>query len=370
MQTSKIILKLLYKSSNWLLKLSFLALPIALLLSMSSYLFISNVLDSYENYLVKSYIGIQGRVSIESKDKKFIDDVVEYSKKEGLTFSTKKELKTSLVFLGDRQIPKYAKFIVLDLEYLKSKFKNLHVKTNTIFVNKTFSNSLGSLDISSFKQCYFDDEENVFDIESILTVDTGFLTSEPVIFVSSEFARNIFGDTKSSMVKVEFLESNEESITKIKDNSEAIAKKNNTMEFKIHDLIEDTKSTREFFEKVSLIQNAISILIFILSMGIILLSISISVEFKKNSLKTLQLIGMSARDLSSTISLSIFSMIMVVLVLCVFMQKIFQSMFLKASGFSNGFFTPLALENIYYIVLLAFILLFINNSITRYVFSR
>nr|MBL0708503.1 hypothetical protein [Sulfurimonas sp.] len=139
---------------------------------------------------------------------------------------------------------------------------------------------------------------------------------------------------------------------------------------KIYDLLQDTKKTKEFFEKITIIQVGISILLFILSLGVIVLSISVSIEFKKNSLKILQLIGMSRKDLSFTISGTIFLMILLILALSVGSVSLFQSLFLNISNFPNSFFIALDMTNILYITALAFLLLVITYIATKLIFQR
>lgn len=370
MDTSRAILKLLYKSSGWLLRFSFYALPIALFFSISSYLFIDKVLSSYERYLINSYIGIQGRVSVETNDKKLIKGLVEFSQSQKLKYSLKKELKTTVTFLGEIKLPKYAKFIVLDQTYMQQKFNNLHANRETLFVNDVFLNSMGSLDKASFNKLYFNDDKKLFDINGIERVDTGFLSSEPIVFISAYFAKEIFGDIQKEKEVVEYLENSDKSIKTIKQTVKQLAMKYKTLQIKVHDLILDTQDTKEFFEKTSIIQKAISILIFMLSVGIILLSISVSIEFKKNSLKTLQLIGMSSRDLALTISVSIFFMIVIILGLSLLCQSLFENLFLHISGFSDSFFIAQDYTDIYIIIALGMTLFAIAFSTTTYIFKR
>jgi len=370
MNTSKTILKLLYSSSGWLLKFSFFSLPFALFLSISSYLFIENILSSYEKYLVDSYIGVQGRLSVESDDLKLMDDLAVYSQDQKLKYSQKKELKTILTFLGKVKVVKYANFIFLEHSYMKQKFKNQNIKKNTLFVNDVFLNSMGSLDLCSFKKVSFDKGKKEFAIDSIEKIDTGFLNSEPTIFMTLSFGKEIFGELKRDRVTIEFLESSLKKIDMIKKETLLLAKKDKTMNLKINDLILDTKETKEFFHKVSIIENSISLLIFLLSMGIILLSISISIEFKKNSLKTLQLVGMSSRDLAFTISMALFSMVLLTLALSLAVQALYKKLFLKLSGFDASFFMPQQYQEIVTVLLLALVLFFITFYTTKYIFRR
>ena len=331
MHTNLVILKLFYKSSNWLLKLSFFALPVALFLSITSFLFINNLLNSYEKYLINSYIGVQGRLSVESKDNKFIQDISKFSNEKHLIFSIKAQYKTNIFFQNSsKTILKFANFYALNKSYLERKF-HIKIDDNTIFVNKVFASSLGSLDIYSFKTLFLD-KKYPFKIK-IKVVDTGFLGSTPMIFITNSFAKHIFPVSKN--LSIEFLKN-----YNIKDNIKNIAKQDKVLSFKIHDIINDTKDTKAFFEKINLIQTAITLLLTLLSLGIIILSISISIEFKRNSLNVLQLIGMSKRDLGITIFGMIFIMITIVLGFSVVSIDIFRDMFLSITHFEH-FFIPI-----------------------------
>lgn len=371
MKTYQTIIKLLYTSSGWLLKFSFLALPVALFLSISSYLFIDSLLSSYERYLVNSYLGVQGRISIESKDKKFIDELKTYASSNNLSHSIKKELTTSVKLVSQNKIlSKSAKFIILDNKYMNDKFKQSNISNNKLFVNQIFTKSMGGIDINSFKQIYFDDKEKVYDIDKFIPIDSGFLNSKPIVFISLDFAKELFGTIKSSKYIIEFMEKENSKIEEIKDNVNILSQKLKTQELKIYDLLLDTKSTKEFFNKVTIVQSGISILIFILSLSIIILSISVSIEFKKNSLKTLQLIGMSSRDLSLTISSVILFMILFVLIVSVVFLGLFQKIFISLVSFSEDFFILFEYSNIFIILLLALFLSIVSFFSTKYIFGK
>lgn len=371
MKTQKTILKLFYKSSGWLLKLSFWTLPIALFFSISSFLFIDNLLSSYERYLINSYLGVQGRISIETKNENLINGLTKFSVQKNFLFSNKKQYKVNVVLKNDtNQISKYAKFIILDKQYLKQKFHQTTIDDNTIFVNKILYNSMGSLDINKFDKIYFDDKDKIFNITDIINIDTGFLGSEPIVFISSSFATKLFGTIEQKNRTLEFLEVDNNKIQTIKSKTKELSKQYKVLEYKILDLLQDTKTTKEFFDKVTMIQVGISILLFILSLGVIILSISVSIEFKKNSLKVLQLIGMSKKDLSFTISGTIFLMILTILALSVGSIGLFQSLFLSISNFHSSFFIALDMMNILYIVVLAFVLFIFTYLSTKIIFQR
>jgi len=376
METKKTIIKLLYRSSGWLLRFSFLALPVSLFLSISSYLFVDNLLNSYERYLENSYLGVQGRVSIESKDKKLIEKLKEYSSKKKLKHSIKQNFMTTINFISDnnKTLSKNAEFIVLESGYMKQKFKRDDITKKSLIVNKVFTKSISGIDVKSLKRVYFDnkDKKNIksYKIDKIIVADTGFLTSKPIIFISFDFAKELFKDIKSNIYKIEFLEKDKKIVDDIKSKTKEFAKELKTSELKIHDLILDTKDTKELFEKINKVQQIISLLIAILSIGIIILSISISIEFKRNSLKILQLIRMSSRDLATTISLVVFVTMVGMIFLSLILVKIYQYIFISLVDLDKNFFIPLDIEKILIIFGLAFILSLISFLTTKYIFRN
>ena len=369
-KTQLTILKLFYKSSGWLLKLSFWSLPVALFISILSFLFIDNLLSSYERYLMNSYLGSQGRISIESENKEFMNALEDFSYKNKFIFSPKRVLKANVVFVSkDKKITKYAKFIILEKSYLEQKFKQKTLDGYTLFVNKVFVKSMGSLSLDKFKTLYFDDKNNSYHVASYIDIDTGFLGSEPIIYISSIFAQKLFGDNEQKMKTIEYLEVDTSRIKYIKDKKVQLAREYHVLNCKIHDLLEDTRATKELFEKVNMIQTFISGILFLLSLGVIVLSISVSVEFKKNSLKILQLIGMSKRDLSLTISGTIFLMILLSLGLALLSIQSVKDLFLYISNFGDRFFIDLDIYKVIYIITLAVILSFISYLSTRIIFG-
>jgi len=361
MNTQKTILKLFYTSSSFLLKLSFFILPIAIFLAISSFLFVDNLLKSYEHYLIKSYIGVEGRYSINTTDKNLIKSIASFSKKNHYIYSTKAIIKTNVIFKSPhKSILKYAKFIVLDKKYLEKKFKTT-ITPNTLFVNQVFYNSLGSLNLNSFKTLCL--KQKCYKIDGFKKVDTGFIESKPIIFITKDFAKQIF---KPNFYYIEFLKVDKNKlITYVKKE----ASKLKTLQYEIKDLINDTKTTKELFNKIKTIQISILTVLAVLSIGIIVLSISVSIEFKKNSLKILHLLGMSIRDLSSTLSIVIFLMMVLILVLSIYLQSVYQKFFLSYASFNKDFFVNLDSLNIIYIFVFSIIISLIVYLATYKIFK-
>jgi len=371
MNIYQIIIKLLFSSSNKLLKFSFLALPLGLFLSISSYLFIDSILNSYQKYLEDSYLGVQGRIYIETKDKKLINAIKEYASKNHLKYSVKNEFFSDITLVSPKKVlKKSARFIVLDKNYLKEKFKLKDIKSNTLFVNQTFIKSMGSMNINDFKSLFLKDKDKSFKIDKFITENTGFLSAKPMIFISREFAQKIFHLKPRDKQTIEFLEKNQQVVDKIKKEIEILAKNVKSMKYEIHDLIIDMQSTKEFFDKVNMVQNSLSILIFILSVLIIMIGVSIFIELKKESLKILQLLGMSKKDLSLAISGVLFFMTMVVLLLSLFTLHIYQDIFLSITSLNINFFIPLNYEKVYIILGLNILLSLLSYLITNYIFTK
>ena len=366
----KIVLKLFYSSSHWILKLSFFLLPFALLFSLTSFLFLDSVFISYKNYLKSSYLGSLGRLSVESTNKDFINDLPSFSKKENFIYSNRKIYKTNIVFQSEnKKIIKYAKFIVLDLKYLNKKFNKNIIKDNTFFINQVFYKSMGSLNIENYKNIFYKEKENAHFLEDIIKIDTGFLGSEPIIYLSESFAKKLFPNIKYLKEEVEFLERNEKNITFIKDNIHKLSSFHKVFTLKINDLIIDSKNTNEFLSKVSYLQYAIFLLIFLLILGVLILSISISLEFKKKSLNILHLLGMSIRDLCLSLSFSIFLIVLAMFIFAIFILPFVQNVFLELTSFPSSFFLKNDLDSLFYIFLLIIVLSISSFFISKFIFE-
>jgi len=354
MAIQKIILVLFYKSSNWLLKLSFYLLPIALFFSMVSFLFVDNLLNSYNRYIENSYMGVQGRLSIISNDTKFISGLIDFSQKSGFLYSPKREIKSNFTLKnGDKIVSKFANFIVLNKNYLEKKFHQ-KIEVNTLFVNRVFSKSMGSLGLDGFKEIYIK-KDNSLNISKIVVVDTGFLGNKPMIFVTNSFAKKLF---KREIVfnSVEFLEKNIESISQIKDKAKSLAKEYGVFKYKIKDILNDTKDVKKMFDTLFNVKAGISCLIFVLSLFIILLGISVSIEFRKNSLSTLHLIGMSVADLAITLSGIMFIIWSIILGVSLLALYFVRMLFISIAGFGGDFFLGIGNFNVIMIVILGVML--------------
>jgi len=343
-ETTRISLKLIYSSSNTLLRLSFLALPLALLLSVSSYLFVENILNSYERFLVKSYIGIQGRLSIHTNDTRLIQDLRKYAQAQNFSYSLKSELKSILVFKGEQNLPKYTKIVSLDLSYMKQKFNYPQAKKHTLFANEVFLRSLGEIDPHSFTSFSFKNEKIIFSIEKIVPVETGFLSSEPIVFMSQSLSSDVFSKLQKTSQTIEFLQADKHSLKRIKTHTDALALEHSTMQLQIKDLIIDTQDTKDFFQKITRIQSLLTLLIFILALGIILLSLSISIAFKKTSLKTLHLLGISIHELSLSLSYCVFCLSLFIISFSYLMQPYYQDIFANFFHFKHTFFLSSSLS--------------------------
>ncbi len=368
MKTYFVILKLFYTSSHWLLKLSFFFLPIALFFAMSSFLFIDNLLKSYEQYLIGSYIGSQGRISIESKDENFLQKLESFSTEKKLLFSPRKEIKANVVFQSpSKTIVKYAKFIILDQRYLQQKFHK-QGDSNTLYINQVFFKSFGDLDLKDFTIIYVDKQHRC-DISQLVKIDTGFLGNDPLVFITKDFAQKLFTQKQSQKMVIEFLVEDKKKISMLKQYAQQSAAKLKVLEYKVHDILQDTKVTKDFFQTVSIIEVGILGVLALVSIGIVVVSISVSIEFKRNSLKILHLLGMSVKDLSFTLSTTIVSIFLLTFCLSLGMLFVYQDIFLRYSGFSTSFFQPVALENIFMMAFLAVIIFLFVKGMTKYLFK-
>jgi len=370
MQTYSVIVKLLYKSSNWLLRFSFFALPLSLLLSISTYLFIENLLQSYQHYLVQSYIGAQGRLSVDTTSKEMLQALKNYSASKGFVFSLKQERKANVIIKTPQHtLVKYAKFISLNEKYLEKKFA-MQMKENTIFVNKTFARSMGSIGLEKIESFTNEDSNATLKIDKIVVIDTGFLGNEPIIYMNTSMQDYLFGKQVHQRYSMEFMEQFTKNVKQIKQEVDRLAAHYHVLEYKLHDILIDTQKTRDFFHKVKMIEHTITFFLLLLSLGVIVLAIVISIEFKRNSLGVLSLLGMSGRDLSITLALSVFMMFVSMFLLSFVALHWYKKIFLSITEFNNSFFIPLHQSVFFHIGLVAVIMTAIVYGVTYYIFQR
>lgn len=311
-----ITLRVLFSSTHWLLKIAFLSLPITFFVGINGYLLSNKVIDGYKNHLYESYIGLNGRLSLASNDQIFLEAVQIKAKSMQISSSKKDELKMQVIFSSKEQkIIKYAKWVVLDKEYLETKFNN-KIKENDIFVNDIFAKSFGNMQINSFTQLINEDKV-IFDISHITIVDTGFLSSEPIIFISFDFAKKLFAGMNIKSRGVEFMLSDDTKILNLKQTIGTEAKTLQVGEFTINDMIADTKETEEFFSKIKAIQLIVLLIVSLLSFVVIVLGIVLLAKFKQNSLSILKLLGISTHDIAVTFAFTVFASGFIVMILSI-----------------------------------------------------
>lgn len=338
----KTVVRLFLSSTNWILRFAFLALPISLILALTSYLFIDNLLKSYNTYLVDAYVGLHGRLTIESTDKRLITELSLWSDEQQILYSKRDVIPCNLTFVGKKTMLKYARVIVLDKSYLQVKFKDVgSIDAYTLFANQVFTKSLGHKKTEQFDVLFFEDEEHSAPISHLHAIDTGFLTDKPTIFMSKEMADKLFEIRLMRGEQLEFLINDDNQIKKIIHAKDLIAKELGSMEVRVHDLLHETKDSRNFFSKISLVHTGISALILLLSFGIIATSTSITIAFKRRALDTLHLLGISKHELAMIVSSLVFGVFAVSLVFSLLLLPLMQIWFSSVTEYNNNFFIPI-----------------------------
>ena len=365
MNKKSIILKLFFTSSSFVLKIAFFALPIALFFAINSYLFIDNILKSYKNYLIESYIGSSGRFSVQTTNQKFIQAISLYAKKQNIPFSKKLQLTSNIIFISpNKNIVKYANLIVLDKNYLQKKFNT----QSTIFINKVMANSFGSIDISKFTSLTID-KKSFLKINNIKVIDTGFLLNTPTIFISFEQFDKIY-HKKTKINFIEFLETDDKTINTLKHDIKQLSKKLNILQYHTKDILLDTKEIKEFFNRINLIRVLISFFMLLLSLGVVIVAIAIAIEFKKHSLKIIHTIGVSKNDIGSTLGGIVFIMMIVSLILAIGFVFIQREIFIKILDFNQNFFVSLSIFEVLNIFILSILFFFIIKYISKIIFKE
>lgn len=365
----RIILQLLYRSNHKLLKFSFILFPIALYISVSAYLFIDTLLRSYENHLSQSYLGYQGRLSIES-DAKTIKAIADYANQKNYLFSPRMDMKHNIVIKNGQDIVKYAKIILLKQHYLKQKFGSLYKGQEHLLLNSVMAHNLGMENVSKIHGLFFEDRNQTLSVASTSVIDTGFLSSEPILFMSFERMREIFPELQESSIKsLEFFEKQNSVVTRIKKEIAQIAKEHQSMQVVLKDLLLDTKEHREFFEKLDGIKNIILMAILLFVVAIILASIALLIRFKYLSLKVLHFLGMSHLDLTRTITVMVAFVVIAMTLLGFISLGVWEMIFVSMSSFTYDFFIGVNGLTVILIVVSALLIIASTYFFTRMMFK-
>jgi ABC-type lipoprotein release transport system permease subunit len=330
-----ILYSLFFKASNKTLKISLFLLPIIISFSFASILFINNLSVSYKNYLLKSYIGIQGIVTIRSTDQKYLDSLQNSYNSLNINSSLKLEKILKLTFKIDNfSITKDIKVIVLENRYLKQKFSQF---TN-ILINNVFKNILGdyrSINIKNIKT------NKYIKLNNLNTMDTGFLTNEPLIFISKDFYKTLgFNSKIFNKLEVDC------KINDIKSISSIAYKTSEDFgaDIDIKDILSSNKKTQMLFDNIKYIEYLLLIITIILSSVILIAALSIISTLKAKAISLLRIYGLSNKLISYSLALLSGILLVVSFCLAFIIFDCLKIYFLDILSLKDSFFLPLGYD--------------------------
>ncbi len=365
------IAHLLLQSDKLLLKLAFWVLPASLILSIAGLLFIDILLISYESHLSRAYLGLQGRLSIESTDTELLNDIQKKAQLKHWLHSPRQDLQVAISFTGNSPSPdivKNVKVIVLEKDYMHKKFGE-YTTNQTLIMNTLLKKSFGEMDLTLFNQLKTGESLPVFSFNQIKVIDTGYLTSDPLIFMDRKTASQWLKISSDTIHKIEFMETRETQIKKIKHSVQAIAKQHQTMRLIIRDVINDSEDSRQFFKTIRLIEIPMIGFNLLLCLFIVFLSMEIALLFKRQSLAILCKIGFSQSHMT-TITVMMITLIYFISVgLGLILLWVLEYFFTLSISLPETFFQPMNMNH-YSSLLIVGVLLIITSMMVIHKFSN
>lgn len=345
----KVLYSLLFKSSNSILKISIALLPIFIAISFASILFINNLSQSYKDYLLKSYIGVQGVLTIKSKDINYLNELKNKLKQSDIKSSLKKSTMQTLILDNNKFIiEKNISLVILEKSYLKDKFG---YKNEAIVINNVLKNILGDTKILKIKSKNNNKSLIINDVDFI---DTGFLISEPLIFISKEFYNSLkLSEISFNKLEIDLLLSQVDIVKKRAYKLADIYKSDMDTE----DILSSHKQTQNLFNNIKYIEYIILSITTLLSFIILTGALSVISKIKAKAISLLRIYGLS----TNLISISLTFMSGVLLSLSLFLAYIILALmkiyFIQIIGLDSEFF--LAIDNKIILLILSIVVIFL-----------
>jgi len=321
-----------------MLRLSIMFLPLVMAVSFASIFFINNLAQSYKNYLLQSYIGTQGVLSVNSTDVAYLKALQSAFLEQKIKSSLKKEVRRDVIFkTKEYTLEKKMKFIILEETYLLEKLD----ATQPLVLNKILANILGDTTTILIKQ---PDAANFEKLQNLQVIDTGFLSSEPLVFVGKDFFESL-GFHQSSYDSLELSITLDE-MEYAKKLSKQISEEFSA-DISFEDILSQHKETEVLFENIRYIELMVLLITSLLSIVILTGALSIIAKIKEKAIMLLRIYGLSTYFISWSLTLmSVMILgisILLALVLFIFMKEYF----IMTLSLDNGFFLKLDTTVIY-----------------------
>ena len=306
-------------------------LPFIIAISFASLFFINTLSHSYKAYLLESYIGTQGVLTIHSKSNKYLKELQDkFGDSES---SLKKELMRELVISTSQySLEKKIKIILLEENYLQKK---VNYNNQPIAINKVLANILGNLETLSIQNPF---TKNKIVIEDVRIVDTGFLSSEPLIFMSNSFIKKL-GYQNIVWNSLE-LDIHLDKINSAKDRAITLSEKYG-IDIDFKDILSQNHSSQELFGNIRYMEYIVLFITSLLSFIILTGALNIISKIKEKAISLLRIYGLSTLVISVGLTFLSLLILSISIILAYFIFKLMKIYFIYSIGVSNEFFLSL-----------------------------
>jgi hypothetical protein len=343
MNTLRLLLHVIRQSNSRVMRIVLWSIPVALFIVMSIALFINHLLASYEQHVIDTYLGNEGRLSIES-DAGFLEAIHNLSRQKTWEYSRRYNYNVKVIFSdGAERILKSVEVVILEDDYFKRKFAL--EDDRTAVYNTVLSKSFGTFDIGKFTTLFAVDFNKTVTLNGYEEMLTGFLSDRPKLFVPLSLAHELVDVKEGVYAKVEYMESDDAVLREIEQHIIALAKTNGAMEVKFFDLLKENATFAGIMEKIRYIELVILLILLTFAAGTIMAAIEVMIYFKKRSLETLHHLGVSGHALASTFALLTAVVGAGLIAVSYGVQPLLQGLYLEYADFSAAFFVQMPMMN-------------------------
>jgi len=346
----KLVFGIMYKTKSPKIFLSIFTIIILVLsLSIGAYFFTGNLLNSYSNMLQKSYLGFEPRFTMQSDNQEFLHEVATILEQKNILSSLRKiEKKTYILKLNNRTLKKKITFYIYKDGYINHRFKG----DTGVYVNQILKHILKdeteiNMQKGKYKQLH---------LQRYKTVDTGFLTSEALIFIDeSKIKKFIKTDNLQLVLEVQ------EQLQK--ETLQEISKSAKRLQVLKSNFIDRLQSEHDAYENFLLFKMAKNIFLTILITTIIIIILitqNIILELKEKSLHIILQMGMGLNEVVVVFLLISSSIFISSTAFAHLILSLFRNYYLQVTHFSSDFFIPLVFGDYLILIYSMFILLFLT----------
>lgn len=265
---------------------------------------LNGLLGVNSHHLEAGYIGLQGRLSIESEPNA-LQTIAQQANKAGFPNLLRRDEKRLIHFqLGSRHIAKFIRLQTLSDQDYQQRFQHItsltdkkdHFIANRILQRHFMEN------VEFISGIYHQDPTQTLKIKQLYFIDTGFLSTEPILYIRESQYQDLLIEPFPEYNILEFSDASEYNIDAIKELIADSAKQQYNSHISIHDLLVDTRESREFFDQLQKVQWALISIVLLLVVLTVVTAVGIILALKRRSFSTLILLGLSKQELAIHVS--------------------------------------------------------------------